>query len=57
MTIVDAFNILNGADNAATEYLKSKTNTKLFNLYNPTIESALDRDIIGNVSANDSWVV
>ncbi len=55
MTIVDAFNILNGADNAATEYLKSKTNTKLFNLYNPTIESALDRDIIGNVSANDSW--
>ncbi len=55
MTITDAFNILEGEDNAATEYLRSSTYDGLFSLYNPKIETSLNKDIIGGVSANESW--
>lgn len=55
MTIRDAFNILNGADNAATEYLKSTTYQELYNLYKPKIQASTEMKIIGNVSTKDSW--
>lgn len=42
MTITDAINILKGADNAATEYFKSKTTASLTALFKPEITKALD---------------
>lgn len=41
ITIDDAFGILNGADTAATAYLKSKTYTGLKNEFQPEIETSL----------------
>lgn len=56
MTIKDAFNILRGADNAATDYLKSTTYTGLYDLYRPKIQNSTEKKIIGNISTKDSWV-
>jgi len=56
MTIRDAFNILNGADNAATGYLRQTTYSELYSLYKPKIQISTEKDIIGNVSTKDSWV-
>ncbi|MDR2887547.1 MAG: DUF4197 domain-containing protein [Bacteroidales bacterium] len=55
MTVTDGFNILNGADNAATSYLKNTTYNELYSLYKPKIEASTQKAIIGNVSAADSW--
>lgn len=43
MTFSDARNILNGPQNAATEYFKQKTTTQLFNLFKPKVQATLDR--------------
>jgi hypothetical protein len=56
MTIKDAFGILNGADNAATGYLRSTTNTELYALYKPKIRASTEKKIVGNISTKDSWV-
>jgi hypothetical protein len=56
MTIRDAFNILNGADNAATGYLRSTTYTELYALYKPKIRVSTEKKIVGTVSTKDSWV-
>lgn len=55
MTIGDAWGILNGADTAATGYLRSKTFTQLFSLFRPSVQSSLDKPIVAGVSANQSW--
>jgi hypothetical protein len=55
MTINDAVGILNGADNAATEYLRRTTNDKLFQLYKPKIKTSLDKKLIGNISTTRTW--
>jgi hypothetical protein len=55
MTIHDAFGILRGADNAATQYLISTTRTDLYNLYKPKIRKSTEKDILGEISAKDSW--
>lgn len=55
MTIRDAFNILNGADNAATQYLRSTTYNDLYALYKPKIQASTEKDIVGNISTMDSW--
>ena len=55
MTIKDAFNILNGADNAATIYLKSTTYNELYALYKPKIQTSTEKKLIGNFSTKDSW--
>ncbi len=55
MSIKDAFNILNGADNAATQYLKSTTYTDLYNLYKPKIKASTEKKLIGNISTKESW--
>lgn len=55
MSIKDAFNILNGADNAATQYLKSTTYTDLYNLYKPKIQASTEKKLLGNISTKDSW--
>lgn len=55
MTIKDAFNILNGADNAATKYLISTTYTDLYDLYKPKIQNSTRKEIIGGISPQESW--
>jgi hypothetical protein len=55
MTIYDAFAILKGADNAATQYLRNTTRTDLYNLYKPKIRQATGKDILGGISARESW--
>jgi hypothetical protein len=56
MTIKDAFNILNGADNAATGYLRATTYNDLYALYKPKIRASTEKKIVGSVSTKDSWV-
>jgi hypothetical protein len=56
MTIKDAFNILKGADNAATGYLRTTTYNELYTLYKPKIKASTEKKIVGNVSTKDSWV-
>lgn len=55
MSIRDAFGILNGADNAATNYLRSTTYNELYALYKPKIQASTEKKIIGNISTKDSW--
>jgi hypothetical protein len=55
MTIQDAFGILNGADNAATAYLKNTTYNELYNLYKPKIQASTEKKIVGNISTKSSW--
>jgi hypothetical protein len=56
MTIKDAVNILNGADNAATDYLRKTTYNELYSLYKPKIQISTEKKIIGSVSTKESWV-
>jgi hypothetical protein len=50
MTINDAMDILFGANDAATEYLKKTTTTQLTDKYSPIIESSLNK-----VGATKYW--
>jgi hypothetical protein len=56
MTIKDAFGILNGSDNAATNYLRNTTYNELYALYKPKIQTSTEKNIVGNISTKDSWV-
>jgi len=56
MTIADGYNILHGADNAATEYLRSSTWNELYSLYKPKITASTDREIVAGISAQQSWL-
>ncbi len=56
MTIKDAFSILNGADNAATGYLRATTYNDLYSLYKPKIQASTEKKIVGGISTKDSWV-
>jgi hypothetical protein len=56
MTIRDAFNILNGSDNAATQYLRQTTYNELYALYKPKIAASTEKKIAGSVSTKDSWI-
>lgn len=55
MSITDAFGILNGGDNAATEFFKRTTTTKLKAAFKPVINQSLDKSIVGGVSTNKAW--
>ncbi len=55
MTISDAFAILNGSEKAATDYLHKQTYDNLFKLYNPKIQTSLDKEIVAGISTNESW--
>ncbi len=50
MTVSDAMNILMGANNAATNYLRKTTSSQLFNTFNPVIKNSLNK-----VGASDAW--
>lgn len=43
MSIADGFNILKGADNAATTYLKEKTSTALYDSFKPKVKAAIEK--------------
>ncbi len=55
MTIQDAAGILTGGDYAATDYLKRTNYDALTQLYQPKIEQSLDKKLVGNLSAQQSW--
>ena len=55
MTIADAFGILKGNDDAATQYLKTKTSGKLKDLFMPKVKASLDKKLLANLSTNESW--
>jgi len=55
MTVRDAFNILNGADNAATDYLRKTTYNELYSLYKPKIQVATEKKIVAGISTKESW--
>ncbi|OJX31700.1 MAG: hypothetical protein BGO86_07355 [Chryseobacterium sp. 36-9] len=50
MTITDAKNILLGSDNAATNYLQTKTQSQLFTAFQPKVQASL-----GKVGADTVW--
>ena len=50
MSIQDALSILNGGNDAATQYLKSKTNAELTKAFKPVIQQSLDK-----VNATKYW--
>ena len=39
----DAFGLLKGGDNAATEYLRRKTSAELFNKFQPKVDQAVNQ--------------
>ncbi|NEN22570.1 DUF4197 domain-containing protein [Cryomorpha ignava] len=43
MTVEDAFGLLKGGDNAATEYLRRKTSAELFNKFEPKVSQAVNQ--------------
>ena len=43
MSIDDARTILNGPDNAATEYFREKTSTRLTELFRPSVKTSMDQ--------------
>lgn len=55
MTLTDGIGILKGADNAATQYFKSKTEEQLRNLYRPKIRESLNKKLIAGISTQQSW--
>jgi hypothetical protein len=55
MTVTDAFGILRGADNAATQYLVNTTYNDLYALYRPKISVSTNKEIVAGISAQESW--
>lgn len=55
MTFTDALEILKGPDNAATSYFKTKTSTKLGELYRPKIHESLNKGLVAGISTQQSW--
>ena len=50
ITIQDAWGILRGGENAATDYLHGKTHSQLYNAFKPDIRNSLDK-----VGAQSAW--
>lgn len=55
ITIEDGMSILKGQNNAATEYLKTKTNDSLYQAFQPKIKNSLSKELIPGVSAESSY--
>lgn len=55
LTIADAWQILTGKDDEATEYLKRTTYTQLQAAFQPKIKASLDKKLVGNISTYESW--
>ncbi len=55
MTIMDAANILAGADTAATSYFKQHTYKQLFDLYSPKLKASTNKQLVKGLSADIAW--
>jgi hypothetical protein len=55
ITITDGFNILNGADTAATSYLKGATYDSLFQKFQPKINVSLSKPLVAGASAQSIY--
>jgi hypothetical protein len=55
ITITDGFNILNGADTAATSYLKGATYDSLFQKFQPKINVSLSKPLVAGTSAQSIY--
>ena len=55
MTLRDAFGILGGEADAATQYLHRTTYDLLYQLYSPKIGNSIRKPLVANVSTQDSW--
>lgn len=55
MTIQEAMTILRGEENAATEYLKSKTYDQLYQAYLPKVKISLSKEYVKGLSAEESY--
>lgn len=55
MTFSDVMNILFGAENAATEYLKVNTLTQLTSAFAPKVTESLGKPLVGNISTKETW--
>ena len=55
MTFSDVMNVLFGADNAATEYLKSHTYTDLKMAFAPKVNESLEKPLVANISTIETW--
>lgn len=55
LTIEDGWGILRGDDTAATTYLRGKTYQKLFDAFQPKIETSLSKDLVLGISAQDLY--
>jgi hypothetical protein len=60
ITIQDGWSILKGdyqnaGDRSATRYFQDKTQEDLSNLFQPEIDTSLDKPLVGNTSANTIW--
>lgn len=55
MTIMDAWNILHGTDDAATSYLKRNAYAPLQMAFQPKINESLSKKLIGGISAAEAW--
>lgn len=55
ITFNDAKNILNGADDAATGFLKTNTQDSLLLLFKPQINESLSKELIPGISAERSY--
>jgi hypothetical protein len=55
MTFSDATNILFGADNAATEFLRINTYAQLKDAFQIKVKQSLSKPLVANVSTTDTW--
>ena len=55
MTIQDADNILFGAENAATEYLRAKTYVSLTQIFGEVVTNTFDQVSVGGKTLNNAW--
>lgn len=55
MSFVDAVGVLAGGENAATNYLKESNFDELLQLYQPRIQSSLDKVYVDDVSPQSTW--
>jgi len=55
MSITDALAILNGKENAITEYLRQNTYSELKAAFAPKVKVSLSKPLVANVSTNQTW--
>ena len=55
MTITDAWGILNGADTAATHYLRLKTYEQLRTAFHPVIYLSLSKELLPGITPLQAW--